>query len=80
VASLYVFFFRIGSIILGMDEATFLKAAQLAGATPTLAAFLWKHLAQRPHSHTSDEIIVDPEDGETLADFVEGVSEALAED
>jgi DNA-binding MurR/RpiR family transcriptional regulator len=63
-----------------MDEATFLRKAGAEGFSASQAAFLWEHTAQRPHSHTSDEIIVDPDDGETLESFVDAVSEALSED
>lgn len=63
-----------------MNEKEFVAEAIRAGFNPSQAAFLWQHTAQKPHEHLSEEIIVDPADGETLEDFVSAVSEALQDD
>jgi hypothetical protein len=62
-----------------MEEKDFIANCIRVGFTPQQAAFLWNHTAQKPHSHMAEDIVVDPEDGETLDQFVDAVSEALAE-
>jgi hypothetical protein len=62
-----------------MEEKDFIANCIRVGFTPQQAAFLWNHTAQKPHSHMAEDIVVDPEDGETLDQFVDAVSEALAD-
>lgn len=62
-----------------MEEKEFVAEAIRVGFSPAQAGFLWNHTAQKLHSHMADDIVVDPEDGETLDQFVDGVSETLAE-
>ena len=59
--------------------AEFIKLATRAGFTTDQASFLFNHLASKPHTHFSTEIIVDPEDGQTLDDFVEATQDAVSE-
>ena len=63
-----------------MDEHKFISGAVNAGFSAQQAKFLWENTAQKPHTHLSDEIIVDAEDGETLEQFVDAVSETLADE
>jgi len=63
-----------------VEEKDFVANAIRAGFTPSQSAFLWEHTAQKPHMHMADDIIVDPEDGETLDQFVDAVSETLADE
>jgi len=62
-----------------LDKA-FLTSAQAHGFTPEQSAFLLEHMARRPHTHTSDEIIVDTEDGETLEEFRDNLIDAVFSD
>ncbi len=59
-----------------LDKA-FLQSAQAHGFSPEQAAFMLEHIARRPHTHTSDEIIVDTEDGETLEEFRDALIEEV---
>lgn len=52
-------------------DDVFIQEALAAGFDEDQAEFLLERLAQRPHTHTSDEVITDEESGETLADVVE---------
>jgi hypothetical protein len=63
-----------------MEEKEFIAKAIAAGASPALAALLWNTFAQQAHQHLSEDIVVDSEDGETLDQFVDAVSEALEDD
>ena len=54
-----------------MDGPKFLKMAIDHGFSPSQAAFLAEHVAQRPHTHTADEVIVDSADGETLDHLID---------
>ena len=53
-----------------MEPQVFLKLATGAGFSHEQANFLLNHVAQKPHTHTSTEVIVDPADGETLESFI----------
>lgn len=54
-----------------LNEAQFISKAREFGFETEQARFLFVQLAQRPHTHTGNEIIVDPTDGETLKDYIE---------
>lgn len=54
-----------------MNERDFFNDGERAGFTREQLSFMWKALAKFPHTHTSDEIIVDTGDGETLEDYIE---------
>ena len=43
----------------------------MAAFTPEQLDYLQAHFAAKPHTHTSDEVIVDTSDGETLGDYIE---------
>ena len=63
-----------------MQEKDFIANCIRVGFTPAQAGFLWDHTAQKPHPHMAEDIVVDPEDGETLDQFVDAVSEALEDE
>jgi hypothetical protein len=54
-----------------MEPSTFLKLAHAAGFSHDQANFLLEHVAQKPHTHLATEVIVDPEDSETLEHFID---------
>jgi hypothetical protein len=54
-----------------MAEREFLNRAERAGFSPEQAGFMWEFLAKFPHKHTSDEIVIDTADGETLAQYID---------
>lgn len=58
-----------------MERSTFLKMATNAGFSPDQASFLFEHVAQKPHTHMATEVIVDPEDSETLEHFIDELVE-----
>jgi len=53
-----------------MDEREFFNLGERAGFTREQLSFMWAHIARKPHTHTSDEIVVDTADGETLEDYI----------
>lgn len=53
-----------------MDERTFFSQGERAGFTREMLAFMWQYMAQKPHTHTSDEIVIDEADGETLEEYI----------
>ena len=61
-----------------MDEQAFVAAAVAAGLTEAAARLLYGTFAVQGHTHSAEEIVVDPEDGETLGDWGDNVNEALA--
>ena len=62
-----------------MEWSTFASKAQAAGASLELAKLIFENFAAKPHTHAADEVIADPEDGETQAQFNDRVSDALSE-
>lgn len=59
--------------------ANFILEAGKRGFSAEQASFLYNFLAQKPHQHLASEIVVDPEDGQTLDDFVEATTESVNE-
>ena len=55
----------------------FIEEALDAGFDQEQAEFLFERLAQRPHTHTADEVITDEEIGETLAEALDAIEADL---
>lgn len=62
-----------------VPDDDFIQQALDAGFDDDQAAFLFERLAQRPHTHTSDEIITDETTEETLAEALESLGDELDE-
>lgn len=58
-------------------EEDFIQQALDAGFDDDQAAFLFERLAQRPHTHTADEIITDEKAGETLDETLESIDDEI---